>query len=537
MALLSFAAIAVLPGCLKDSREIIEKASKVSKVTWDPEIAIPLVKTKMSISDMVEQSTLSFVKTDPDGLVVIAYRGQVFSQSAEEFVELDNQTFTESLTLSPSQQIYFESNGSIQLQFSDFMTFDVGGIEIDSMIMKVCSNQMRFVSNFQHDVEMTFNFPDVTKNGVPFSFKLDGAYTGGAVDKSTNINLSGYNFDMTKGPMGYNQIRVNVDLKLTKKGSNPVLPGNKIDVSVLMYYNEYKLLYGYVGQENFLVSSDSLSLDLLGKVTGGNYTLEDPRLKLIMHNSLGVPIRARIPVLQSYSVKNGAINITGVPNPLPLPIPNYSQVGQVLTDSVVLNKGNSNIATAINNKPEKIVYGFDVTANPAGKTVRNFVMDTSRVTFEVDVEIPLHGSASNMVLEQEQPIEFDLEEDIDMLERVLVRLAVENGFPLEVKMNIYLLDSGKTVLDSLFSGVTSILPSPNVNFATGKVTAPSKNIIDITINKSRLENLRKTKSVLIKAALNTSRNSGNIAPVKIYTEYELGVRIGVQAKIKLDDKL
>jgi hypothetical protein len=269
-----------LSGCLKDSLEIIEKGSKVSKVSWDPEIAVPLVKTKLSISDLVEQSTLSFVKTDADGLVIIAYRGEVFSQSAEDFVDIDNQVFNKSLTLSPSQQLFFESNGSIQVQFSDIMTFDVGGIEIDSMILKICSNQMRFVSTFKHDVELTFSFPEVTKDGVPFSFKLDGKYTSGNLDVTNNSNLSGYKFDMTKGPSSINEIHVNLDMKLTKKGVNPVLPGDKVDVSVLMYYNQFRLLYGYIGQENFHVSTDSLPLDLLGKVTGGNYTIEDPRLKL-----------------------------------------------------------------------------------------------------------------------------------------------------------------------------------------------------------------------------------------------------------------
>lgn len=526
----------VLTSCLKDARELGEKISKVNGAKWDPDIALPLVNTTLTLEDVIKTTNSSFIKTEPDGGIMIAYRGELFSQSAEQFVDIDNQSFSVDLTLSPSQQTYFNNNGSISLQFVDFMNYNTGNIEIDSMLLKVCNNQLRVRSTFQHDLEITFTLPYVIKNGIPFSRTLKSDYTGTLIDVSDNINLSGYMFDMSKGSLGHNQVQVNMDLKITKRNGNPVLSSDKVTASMFMFYNEFKILYGYIGQESFLSDIDTLKFDALDKLSGGSFTLEDPRFKLFIYNSLGMPIKADVLALKSYKEGGGTTDLTGVPNPIPIPVPTYNQVGQVLVDSVVLNKNTSNIATLINNLPSGIVYGFNVTSNPGGKSIRNFVMDTSRITFEIDVEVPLHGTATNITLDETQDVDFNLGEEVDYLEEVLVRLAINNGFPLGVDVQVYLLDSSGNTLDSVFSNTTQFLPAAPVSLTTGRVTNSVKNVVDIVFSQERIRHLNDTRKVRIRGVLNTSRSGGSPVPVKIYNDYGIGVKMGVQAKINFNQK-
>lgn len=525
-----------LTSCLKDAKELGDKISKINGVKWDPDIALPLVNTTLTLDDVIKSTKSTYIKTESDGGIMIAYRGELFSQSAEEFVEIDNQSFSKELTLSPSQQTYLSNNGSISLQFVDFMNYNTGNIEIDSVLLKVCNSQLRVQSTFQHDLEIKFTLPHVKRNGIPFTKTLQSDYTGTLIDVSDNVNLSGYMFDMSKGGLGHNQVQVDMELKITKRGSNPIQSTDKVTASMFMLYNKFKIMYGYIGQESFMSDVDTLKFDALDKLSGGSFTLEDPRFKLFIYNSMGVPIQADVSALKSYNEKTGSTNLTGVPNPIPIPVPNYNEVGKVLVDSIVLNKNTSNIATIINSRPSGFIYGFNVTANPAGSSVRNFVMDTSRITFEVDVEVPLHGTASDITLDEIQDADFNLGEEVDFLEEVLVRLAINNGFPLGVDVQVYLLDSSGKTLDSVFTNSTQFLPAAPVNVATGRVTNSVKNVVDIVFKEERIKKLNETTQVRIKGILNTSRSGGIPVPVKLYTDYGIGVKLGVQAKIKFNQK-
>jgi hypothetical protein len=525
-----------LSSCVKDIKELTEKVNKTNGAIWDLEIALPLLNTSLTMSNIIQKLDNSFVKTDPENVVMIAYRGVLFSQMASEFVKIENQSYSKDFTLSPSQQSYLNSNGSINVQFTEFMDYASGDIEIDSMILKVCNNQLRIQSDFEHNVEFTYSFPELTKDAIPLSVKMIGNYNNSPIDVAQSINMAGYKFVMTTGPKTYNQIKMNIDMKITKVGNNPIGSSDKVTATMYMFYNEYKILYGYVGQNNFMISIDTLKLDVLDKLKGGSFTLDDPRFKIFMHNSLGVPVKADILALKGYSPTAGTINLTGVSNPLPIPVPNYTQVGMTLSDSIVLNKNTSNIATLINSRPSQFIYGVDVTANPAGRSVRNFVVDTSKLTIEVDVEIPLNGTASNITLEEEMDIDFNLDEQTEYLEKVLVRLVLTNGFPIGIDMQVYMLDSSKKIMDSVLVKGDGFLPAAPVNFATGRVINPAKSIVDVEFKQERIIHLKETTSLRIKGVMNTTKNNGNPSPVKIFADYGLGVKLGIQAKIKFNQK-
>lgn len=517
--------------CMKDVDELIDKINRTNGAILDAEIALPLINTRLTLDDVIEQNASAYIKKDKDELLMLAYRGEIFSQSAEQFVEIENQTFESILTLSPSQQAFLASNGSITLQFTEYMDYQMNDMEVDSMWLKVCTNQMRVRSTFKHDLEFTFVLPDVTKDGIPFSRTFNETYDVFNIDVSDNANLSGYRFDMSTGPKTHSQVRVDMKVKLTYKTGNPILPSDKITANLFMFYNEFSKFFGYVGTENFLSDVDSFNFDVLEKLKSGGFSLEDPRFKLIIRNSLGIPIEAK--VLELATIGNGGKQaLTGVPSPLPVPVPGLSQAGLTLTDSIVLNKQTSNIATLINSRPTKFLYGFNVKSNPNGKQVRNFVLDTSKITFEVDIEIPLHGSMNDIVLDESMDVDLGLDEEIDFLERVDLRLVLDNGFPMGADVQVYLMDTSDVVLDSLLVNTTSFIPAAVVDAATGKVISSTKGITDISYSKARIELLERTRKIRVKALLNTSKVAGAIVPVKIFSDYGMGVKFGIQAKIR-----
>jgi hypothetical protein len=115
-------------------------------------------------------------------------------------------------------------------------------------------------------------------------------------------------------------------------------------------------------------------------------------------------------------------------------------------------------------------------------------------------------------------------------------LVLTNGFPIGIDMQVYMLDSSKKIIDSVLVKGDGFLPAAPVNFATGRVINPAKSIVDVEFKQERIIHLKETTSLRIKGVMNTTKNNGNPSPVKIFADYGLGVKLGIQAKIKFNQK-
>ena len=115
----------------------------------------------------------------------------------------------------------------------------------------------------------------------------------------------------------------------------------------------------------------------------------------------------------------------------------------------------------------------------------------------------------------------------------MFRLNADNSFPVDASMQVYLTDDNYMLLDSLFQPnqliIASGTPGPAPDF---KVQSPTRKITDIRIEGDRLDHLGQTSYLIIRATLSTA-NAGSTV-VRFYSDYELGVKLGVRAKFKFE---
>ncbi|HQH18743.1 MAG TPA: hypothetical protein PKZ43_04250, partial [Bacteroidales bacterium] len=64
-----------------------------------------------------------------------------------------------------------------------------------------------------------------------------------------------------------------------------------------------------------------------------------------------------------------------------------------------------------------------------------------------------------------------------------------------------------------------------------KVITPTEKHLSIQINQQKMDNLLKAEKLIILANLSTTNNG--VDKVKIYSDYEIDVKLGVQAKGKI----
>lgn len=528
----------VFSGCIKDIKETFKTIDSVEQVQWDPTIAVPLVNTRVTISDFFNESLTAFVEVDHDNLFHVVYRDELASLKANEIVRIPLQHFDGSFGLLQFHINELNNTSSTEVSFTTLFNFGVDNAEIDSIVMGACGVMTQLTSDIQHDVQVDITIPEIVKNGLPLKYAFDLAYDGtGTVVSKQNKDLNNSFFDLTKsGDKDFDQVLAQFKISVTKVGNNPISTDDKLSFVTDFIYNEYDVLYGLVKPSDIAPeAADTLRLDLFKGVDSSLQDIEfrigDPRIKIILSNSYGLPIHSTISEFSSFSKSKGKITLTGYPDPLVIPTPNKQQIGETLVDSFELNKDNSNIADVVSNVPEYLLYGYGAQINPPGTTDRNFITYNSELVVGVDIDIPLHGSADGITLSREVSLDStytDLD-DVEELDEVTLRLFLENDFPLDVDIQLYFQDENNVTIDSLFKDDTFLLRSAAVD-GTGKITGPTIYTLDITLNKERFDKIRESKLGLIKANLNTYKGVTPQPEVKFFNDYGISVKLGIQAK-------
>ncbi len=506
------------------------KTKGINMEAINPEYAIPLVSDELSLSNLIASGS-SFIRQNNEGYISLVYRGQIFSTTAEKAVIIPNQNFNQTMSLSAAQANALMNGQGITITAQSVHSFLIGSREIDSIWLKAGAMVASLASEIKTSGALKITIEDAKKGVTILSLNVPFAYGSSIpVLASNNTLLEGYHWNLTKGGLGYNCVNLKYELSLNAT-TETITTADQMNIDLNFQGLKFSRFYGYIGQVNLLDEGDTIDLT----VFDDNNTvvkIEDPKIKIICGNSFGVPVKAGFTKLATYTSGQPETAVTGVPDPLPIPLPNISQFGQMLYDSVLLNQSTSNIKTAINQKPKHLIFKAYINLNPNGKQQRNFVSDLSQLKIILDVELPLYGSIYNFVLEGNKDLSFKMP-DQEIIEAVTLRFTGINGYPIDLFTQVYFMDSLGGTFDSLF-------PSRNYKFiesaaigTDGKVIAKTTKTSDFIFDILRAKRLSRLAKVKLRAELGTISQGGSYPSVKFYSNYSLGIKIGMKAKLKL----
>ena len=526
----------LLSSCVNEILDAVDRVEKTKGIAWNPSIALPLVYSNVSLRDFIDEvKGLSFLKIEDDGGLTIVYENEYQSKTAEEMISLPDQAYAKSYTLSATEISDLNTNGSLILNFSEDLDYDFGSSEVDRILYKGGEANFVISTTLQHDVKATISLNNGVKNGVPFASVLQAKYNSGPNTASSNVSLDGYNVDYTQTAAGTSQINAQIKFEITKC-LNPVLADETIDFTLDVVNQKFKEIVGYLGAIDFSNDGDTLDLSFFDNENQGSFTLADPRIKMTFSNSFGVPLNAQVLQFSSISPKNNKVELTGVPNPLPIPNLTLQELGLSKRSILELNKNTSNLAEFVNNQPAKIAYEFKVEANPVGPSVRNWFTDKSRLGASIQIEVPLHGTAKDFKIEVDQPFTFELE-NVEQIEEVLLRIYTENRFPLNVALQAYFRDSTtNTTIDSLVGSDQLLLAAAPVD-ANGNVSDASPKLLDISLTGDKAERIRSANQIRMVVRLGTTYNGTNQPDVRFRLDDGVLIQLGIQATAYINQKL
>ncbi len=380
-------------------------------------------------------------------------------------------------------------------------------------------------SEIQTKIEVKLTFLDLLENGNIKEEIVEVNYTEQKEEK-TEIDLSDCELILNKGSQNNaNILRVKYEIR-NKNISEYITftQDDKIDVTAEIKDIKFEMAKGYFGKQNITVDPDKidLNIDMLDALDGG-FTLTNPKIKLLVSNSVGIPGSVNMNI-DAISYNGEKVNLT---KKIEFTSPTISN--KYITEEIVIDKNNSNVVDFISLPPSQIGYNISAMINEKGETTTpNFISDTSRFAIGMELDLPLELKTSNLIIID--TTEINLGEKLKDVKNTNAELNfwVNNGFPFKLDIELTPVNI-KTGMKYTPMNV-QVLEIPEID-SKGRVSKPkqSKNILKLS--NQNIEELKVADNLIVKMKIQTGK--GGKIPVKLYTDYEIDLNIGLKANAEV----
>ena len=420
---------------------------EVKKLEVDPEFAIPLAYGKLTIQDILNQTDSSYIHQYPDGLIYLSYQQELASQDIRELVDIPNLSLQRTLTVPGGN---YPPNANDVNSTTSITTIDMG----------ISPEKLTEISFKSGQFNYTLNLNPVNSN-VSFAIKIRileyvSKSTGQALQQIVTtggaISLSDYTF------ISNNPNKFTLELTLIIKAHNNafnVASGSAINLNFNYSGVDFNYIKGFLGDQIANPPSQSLDIGTFGGFLEDNHVIfAQPKISLDVINDYGVPLQV---TFINFSAEK---NFTSLPISLspssPITINQPASLGQSATTSVTV----TNVNQIFNFGPSHFLYTVSGHINNGLTSGNNFLADTSKMRVRMNVELPMYGKASDILLADTSDVDLgDLKQSSIDSAQLLVKFT--NQMPLDANLQIYLIDD--------LGASTALLDAAQTNMVKGPV--------------------------------------------------------------------
>lgn len=383
--------------------------------------------------------------------------------------------------------------------------------------------------------KIIYNISSSIDSDLSFKLTLPSATIDGEIFESVQIVSSGNNstygeidisdviIDLTSDfTQPYNKIPIHFEVFIDS-GNELITLTNEDYAEVNFSFSDLLIKYadGYFGDYEIDLGGDIVDIDLqIFEDFDSGLILDDPQFIIRVFNSVGVgaSINAGLNAF-SPNLDNAIFSFNEI-------IESPSTIGGVIEQSWVYDKNNSTIENIIALPPQQIEYFGSANLNGSNSGNLNFITSDSKMTLGVEVDFPMSLNIANISLKD--TIVINEIENVNNIESLSLFMNIDNGFPLDTKLDILLRDSVSNVtFDTL----------EIANFSSG-ITDDNGYLIEsyfsknqFNLNNNQIENLSKSNQLVLDVTLNTEDNKS----IKLYSDYEFLVSIGMLINLNLDE--
>ena len=498
--------------------DYLDGLGEIEVPSIEPVFAVPLVNSTLKVNNIFNEDDFTSINVDEEGLVTIIYSGEVFSLPASSIFQVEDQHQTITYNnITPG------SGGAVELPPKLFLvTFENSEI-------------LTYISFLEGTFNVTVYAPELQQDGynLEATFRILNSFDSNNQPFSGQVNLyEPSHSDLTGGRIEFdnesNFFMVEYIITISGDG-NPQNAPYTIEFINTMDNIRFDLAKGYIDQINFPIGNIAIPINMFSNAKVGSIMFEDPSIDFTMLNSFGTDIDINIMEFYATTIDDETIQISGegVDSPWRAAAPgSHEEVSQ--KSYMVLDPDNTNLFEITEQSPVEFYYNVRGLTNPDGTMLAtNWIKHDSNLSINMEMNLPLWGRIDYLLLEDTTTIA--LGNMPDELEWVELKMNIANGFPLDLYLNVILLDENNQHLDTLFNAQPKLFEAAQVDPATSIVTQPGRSTLLEMIDDQKTWNLRNASKLFIEASLNTYDHEAGTT-VKILDTYEIGLERGLRAK-------
>ncbi|WP_461641298.1 hypothetical protein [Labilibaculum euxinus] len=520
------------------------------KIDWTPNMIVPVGYGTYSLWYLLNQHETNpadqTITLDAEGMLHIKYMEEdIFSYNIDEVLNFPNQSALDLSYTLPNFGVGLPYSAIAGLGLSaqtDQIQIITGNTDIKLYELDLDANIRFALTNpLNTEVDITIEIPNGTQSGIPVNQTFTLAPN--AINQIETLNLANLNLAFNTPYTTNNDIDITFDIDIRDNASHIISSTGDLGINLTVQNINFQLAKGDFGNQIITLDAGNfdMNVDFWDDIEG-DYQFADPRINLIMENSVGVPFQINADITGYASDgSSAALN----PDALQPAYPDQVSVTNPLTidaisETITYDKSNSGIVDLMALPPsDRLEYFGNIALNPAGAiaptpTTPNIISNSSAINVDIEIDVPLDFTATNLML-RDTVNDIDIS-DADKIMNAAVVIVTENGYPLDVTIDkIYFTDAAYHVIDSISDNQVIEAASVFTSGANiGEVDPASVKEVKhkIQLNQSQIKNLNQTKNLIINAGVSTE-NDG--VPVKLKGDYELKFTLSVQAQIDLNN--
>ena len=504
-------------------------------------LAIPLVNAQIGIEELLKKDTGGLVTTNPQtGEILLAYESSAMSIDASGIIDITDQTFSASIPARPTSIIPVGSSIDTTITFNQSFVVP-NGEELDSIDFSSGVLDYSITNNLRHEVEVTIKIPSLVSKLLPITYSdfttVDsiGHPTGNI--KTGQTALSNYIFDLTKGNLGYNQIAVEFIVKIKGSGAS-VTSAEDLNIVISMNGLEFARIDGDLKYQKFNLGSSPVTLSIFNISDGAfDFSLTNPKIEHTIVNSFGFSANMGMDSmyyedLSGIKIDDIKYDSTGLsPKIAPFYFPSIQQPINAFdsaTTIIFMDNTNSSISSLINATPKTIISKPFVEVNP-DPTVsnNNYILSSSKISVSTEISLPLEGYAQGWIMRDTIPFNAKVDELFSSetsIDSAIIKFTTTNYFPLDVKIDLILLDSTSTTIDTIAD--SELIIASGVIDAHGMITTAQAVPTKLPCDGTCVDNLNNTRFIILRLSIGTTGVSSQES-VKIYDDYKIELDIAL----------
>ena len=543
--------------------------TKISTSFWNPKLAVPIAYGSFTINDILKQadSIDKYIGVSDKNVLQLST-----SQSIKGFSLLNAVKIPPFESL-PTQTIYsFDKmkatdidlinsianlNANKRINFSkillgidpktkldlavplDFSGGDLpAGFRVDKLKFAKGKIKLNVVEGLPHKTILKILFNDIQKDG---KMLVDSLVYDPSNKKPLELNLANCLADFSKDSLHF---KIS-EIIIIPNATGVINSTDKLALGVSLTEIEFDYLEGYFGKLAVPAIKDTLVIDQF-KDLKGKFGITNPSLTFSVKNSFGVPVQLDF---TKFQIKR-KVKKTGEPNKLldikinPFVItPPESKDKPSVTSTLTLDNVD-NLDSLLSSETEQLNFEANINVNKAGDITGkpNFITNTSSISIDANILVPLTGYLSGFTFEDTS----DISLPIDMLKSLELKVIYKNTLPVDVDATITFLDVNNNPIKDATGAVINIISSStnklikcpllsensetkSYTLAKEKIASLPEQSFSIILKESQIPYLKNAKKVIFAGSFETFEAGSK--SVTLYDYYGLSIKLAGNAEV------